>query len=116
VAISPYYYYPPDHTWRFGGPGETLMHKLGMFDRKSPLSLDGFENSGAARMPEYRAYIEDGETIVCSPHKVFGPQTNDLVLQLRKQRRDQIVLAGMSAHLCVESDNLQSCNERFRGF
>ena len=38
-----------------------------------------------------------------SPHKVYGPETNDLVLQLRKRGPDKVVLAGMSAILCVES-------------
>ena len=33
VAISPHYYYPTDHGWRFSGPLEKLMHKIGMFDR-----------------------------------------------------------------------------------
>jgi nicotinamidase-related amidase len=37
------------------------------------------------------------------PHKVWGPQTNDLVLQLRKRRVNQVILAGMLANLCVES-------------
>ena len=40
---------------------------------------------------------------MCSPHKVFGPESNDLVLQLRKRGIDQVILAGMSANLCVES-------------
>ena len=35
VAISPHYYYPTDHGWRFGGPLEKLMHAIGMFDRPS---------------------------------------------------------------------------------
>ncbi len=103
VAISPHYYYPYDHTWKFGGPLELLMHKIGMFDRKSPVSLAGFENSGADFMPEYKPYIEDGKTIIASPHKMYGPEANDLMLQLRKQRVDQVILAGMSANLCVES-------------
>ena len=38
-----------------------------------------------------------------STHKVWGPQTNDLVLQLRKRRVNKVVLAGMLANLCVES-------------
>jgi nicotinamidase-related amidase len=38
-----------------------------------------------------------------SPHKVWGPQTNDLVLQLRKRGISKIILAGMLANLCVES-------------
>jgi nicotinamidase-related amidase len=34
---------------------------------------------------------------------VFGPQTNDLVLQLRKRGISGIILAGMLANMCVES-------------
>ncbi|MCP4327395.1 MAG: cysteine hydrolase [Alphaproteobacteria bacterium] len=103
VAISPHYYYPTDHGWQFGGPLEKLMHAIGMFDRKGPLDLDGFVDSGADFMPQYKPYIEDGQTIVASPHKVYGPENNDLVLQLRKNRVDQVILAGMSANLCVEA-------------
>jgi nicotinamidase-related amidase len=40
---------------------------------------------------------------VVNPHKVWGPQTNDLVLQLRKRRINKVILAGMLANLCVES-------------
>lgn len=103
VAISPHYYYPYDHKWKFAGPLEILQHKLGMFDRRGPLTLEGFKGSGAEFMPELKQYIEDGQTIICSPHKLYGPQANDLVLQLRKQRIDQVILAGMAANLCVES-------------
>ena len=35
--------------------------------------------------------------------KVYGPEQNDLVLQLRKQHIDQVLLAGMSANLCVQA-------------
>lgn len=103
TAVSPHYYFPHDHGWKFEGALEKLMHKIGMFDRKGPLDVTDFENSGADWMPQYKQYINNGKTIVSSPHKVFGPETNDLVLQLRKQGIDQIVLAGMSANLCVES-------------
>ncbi|MGG7568493.1 cysteine hydrolase [Rhodovulum sp. DZ06] len=103
VVISPHYYYPQDHRWQFEGALERVMHGIGMFDRAGPLSLEGFEGSGADWMPQYRKYIEDGETIVCSPHKVYGPEQNDLVLQLRKIGIDKVILAGMSANLCVES-------------
>jgi hypothetical protein len=57
VVISPHYFYPYDHTWKFGGPLEVLMFEVGMFDRKAPLSVEGFENSGADFMPEYKPYI-----------------------------------------------------------
>ena len=103
VAISPHYYYPTDKGWRFEGALEKLMHKIGMFDRPSAYNMTGFDNSGADFMPEYKRYIHDGKTIVTSPHKVYGPEQNDLVLQLRKNHVDQVILAGMSANLCVES-------------
>jgi nicotinamidase-related amidase len=103
VAISPHYYYPHDHTWKFEGVFEHLQHKLGVLDRRGPLTLEGFRGSGADFMPELKPYIEDGKTIICSPHKMYGPQINDLAFQLRKQRVDQIILAGMIANLCVES-------------
>ena len=103
VFVSPHYYYPTDHGWHFEGALEALMHKIGMFDRKDALSLEGFEGSGADWLERYKPYIQDGETIVTSPHKVYGPETNDLVLQLRKRGVDQVILAGMSANLCVES-------------
>ena len=103
VAISPHYYYPTDHGWKFGGPLEKMMHAIGMFDRKGSLSVDDFEGSGADFMPEYKPYIYDGKTIIASPHKIYGPEANDLNLQLRKARIDKIILCGMSANLCVQA-------------
>ncbi|CAD6558424.1 cysteine hydrolase family protein [Paraburkholderia sabiae] len=103
VAVSPHYYYPYDHHWHFGGPLEKVMHNINMFERKSPISLDGFEGSGADFLEQYKPYLLDGKTIIASPHKVYGPETNDLVLQLRKKGVSQIVLAGMAANLCIES-------------
>ena len=79
------------------------MHKIGMFDRKGPLDTEEFQGSGADWLARYKPYINDGATIVTSPHKVYGPETNDLVLQLRKQGIDKVIIAGMSANLCTES-------------
>lgn len=101
--VSPHYYYPTDHKWEFGSPGEHFMHDSGMFARKGQYTMEGFENSGADFMPEYKPYIFDGKTVITSPHKVFGPETNDLVLQLRKRKIDQVILAGMAANLCIDS-------------
>jgi len=103
VFISPHYLYPADQAWRFGGAVERMMLEGKEFFRPDPLSLAGFTGSGADWLDRYKPFIEDGETIVVSPHKVWGPQTNDLVLQLRKRHINKIVLAGMLANLCVES-------------
>jgi len=103
LFVSPHYYYPHDHEWGFGGPLEKMMHATGMFDRADPLEVDDFTGSGADWLERYRQHIEDESTVVTSPHKVYGPQTNDLLLQLRKRGIQRVILAGMSANLCVEA-------------
>ena len=103
VFISPHYYFPTDHGWQFGGAVETMMHAINMFDRKGALTTEEFEGSGADWLEQYKPLINDGKTVVTSPHKVYGPESNDLALQLRKRGIDKVILAGMSANLCVES-------------
>jgi nicotinamidase-related amidase len=103
VFVSPHYYYPTDKGWQFEGALETLMHAIGMFDRTGQLDVEGFENSGADFLARYKPLINDGKTIVASPHKVYGPENNDLLLQLRKRGIDRVILAGMSANLCTEA-------------
>lgn len=103
VFISPHYFYPTDQGWKFNGPLETDEVASGMFARKGVLNLEGFEGSGADWLERFKPYIEDGKTIVVAPHRVFGPETNDLVLQLRKRRISQVILGGMLANMCVES-------------
>ena len=103
LFVSPHHYYPQDHKWGFGGPLEKLMHGIGMFDRESPYDMAGFDGSGSDFMPEYKDIILDGETIITSPHKVYGPEQNDLVLQLRKRGISKVILAGMSANLCTQA-------------
>ncbi len=113
VFVSPHYYYPHDHTWRFEGALETLMHDINMFNREGPLNVETLEGSGADWLSRYKPYINDGKTVVVSPHKVYGPDSNDLALQLRKAGINQIVLAGMSANLCVESHMRNLIEEGF---
>lgn len=103
VFISPHYYYPTDKAWQFGGTLENMMHEIDMFARTGPLDLAGFDGSGADWLERYKPYLNDGKTVIASPHKVYGPENNDLVLQLRKRGISKVLLAGMSANLCVES-------------
>lgn len=103
VFISPHYYYEHDHKWKFEGALEVLMHNIKMFDRTGALSVEGFEGSGADWLEPYKEYIEGSNVVITSPHKVYGPESNDLALQLRKRGYSKIILAGMSANLCVES-------------
>jgi nicotinamidase-related amidase len=103
IFISPHYFYPSDKGWKFNGPLETDEATAGFFGRKGILNLDGLKHSGADWLERFKPYIEDGKTIVVAPHKVWGPETNDLVLQLRKRKIDKIILGGMLANMCVES-------------
>ena len=102
VAVSPHYFYPTDRQWRFGDPLERFMGDVGMFARQGAYTVDGFAGSGADFLPAYHDHIHDGHTVVASPHKIVGPESNDLVLQLRKRGVNQVILAGMAANLCVE--------------
>jgi len=102
VAVSPHYFYPTDQQWQFGDPLEKFMSAAGMFARRGAYTTDGFAGSGADFLPAYRHHIHDGRTVIASPHKIVGPESNDLVLQLRKRGVNQVILAGMAANLCVE--------------
>lgn len=103
VFISPHYFFPTDKGWKFNGPLETDEARGDVFRRSGQLTLEGFKNSGADWLDRFKPYIDDGKTVVASPHKVFGPETNDLVLQLRKRGISRIILGGMLANMCVES-------------
>ncbi|MGO4272752.1 isochorismatase family protein, partial [Paenibacillus sp. TAF58] len=95
VFISPHYYYPHDHKWEILSVGEKMMHDLKLFDVDGP-QTEVPQSSQADFLELYKPYIEDGKTIVTSPHKIFGPESTDLVLQLRKRGFSKVLLAGMN--------------------
>ena len=85
------------------GVVEHMMLDDKEFFRPDPLGVAGFSGSGADWLERYKPFIEDGKSVVVSPHKMWGPQTNDLVFQLRKRGMNKVILCGMLANLCVES-------------
>lgn len=104
VLISPHYYYPSDHQWSAPGSAtEVLMNQISVFQRRGPLTLEGFGGSGADFPELFKPYIYDGRTVVLSPHKVYGSTTNDMLLQLRKRRIEKVIMAGPAGNLCVEA-------------
>ena len=80
-----------------------MMHAVGMFDRKGNLTTEGFDGSGADWHEPLKDLIERDDVVIASPHKVYGPESNDLALQLRKRGIDKVILGGISANLCVEA-------------
>jgi nicotinamidase-related amidase len=113
VFISPHYFYPTDKGKNFNAPLETDEVTSGFFARKGILNLDGLEGSGADWLERFKPYIEHGKTIVVAPHRVWGPETNDLVLQLRKRKISKIILGGMLANMCVESHSRELLEQGF---
>jgi nicotinamidase-related amidase len=104
VFVSPHYYYPHDHEWVAPlTPLEDLAHRIGLVDRRGALTLNGFEGSGADFPDRYKPYLFSNNTIVTSPHKAYGTSSNDIILQLRRYRIEQIILAGPVGNLCVEA-------------
>ena len=92
IFVSPHCYTnKEDINWKFGGFIEKFMLKNKMF----------FTDFGCEIISELKEGLKDA--IVCSSHKIYGPQTTDLTLQLRKHCIDEVFVAGMSANLCVES-------------
>ncbi|MCH2067959.1 hypothetical protein [Shimia sp.] len=58
--------------------------------------MTGFESSGADWLESYKHYFEHNHVLVTSPHKVYGPGSNDVALQLRKKGINKVILGGMS--------------------
>lgn len=69
VFISPHYFFPSDSGWKFNGPLEADEAETKMFTRSGRLSLDGFSGSGADWLERFKPYIDDGKTVVVSPHR-----------------------------------------------
>lgn len=104
IFVSPHYYYPHDHKWVTPvTPLEDLAHRIGLLDRRGPLTLEGFGGSGADFPDRYKPYVFDENTIITGPHKAYGTSTNDMILQLRRNKIEQIILAGPVGNLCVEA-------------
>jgi len=93
VFYSPHEYRDAEYEeWEHLNTIDQIMFDTRMFD---------VAGDGADFVPEL---APDDNTFVLSPHKqLSGFWTNDVSTQLRQRGIDTLVLAGMSANLCVES-------------
>lgn len=103
LAVDPLVYTSLDGTWSNAGALQRQLLDMKALHRTSLADPSGFEGSGADFYDRYKPYIHDGNTIVVAPHKMYGPESNDLVYQLRSRNIDTVVLGGMVANLCVDS-------------
>jgi len=93
VFYSPHKYEDAEYeSWEHLNAIDQIMFDTRMFD---------VAGDGADFVPELEP---DDNTFVLSPHKqLSGFWSNDAQIQLRQRGIDTLVLAGMSANLCVES-------------
>ncbi|VTT86392.1 Isochorismatase [Halorubrum sp. DM2] len=93
VFYSPHEYGDAEYeSWEHLNTIDQIMFDTRMFDTAG---------DGADFVPELEP---DDNTFVLSPHKqLSGFWSNDVQIQLRQRGIDTLVLAGMSANLCVES-------------
>jgi nicotinamidase-related amidase len=103
LAVDPLVYATLDAKWSNAGVLQRQLLDMKALHRASLGNPKGFEGSGADFFDRYKPYIHDGETIIAAPHKMYGPESNDLVYQLRSRNIDTVILAGMVANLCVDS-------------
>lgn len=103
IFVSPHAYFPHDHRWKEPGALQKQLLELKVFERADPLYAKGLEGSGADILARYKPYMLNGDTVITSPHKVYGPDSNDLLLQLRSRDITTVILAGLAANLCTDS-------------
>lgn len=103
VFVSPHAYFAHDHAWQDPGALLKQLLQLKVFNREDAVYAKDLDGAGADFLARYKPYVLDGKTVVTSPHKVYGPDSNDLVLQLRSRGIDTVILAGLAANLCTDS-------------
>ena len=94
VFYCPHYYNDNEFaTWKHLNPIDKMMFDGKMFQ------------SGTWGAEFHPDLVPDDNTFVLAPHKALsGFWAGDAAIQLRQRNIDTIVLAGMSANLCVESN------------
>lgn len=103
LAVDPLVYTALDGNWINTGALQKQLLDMKALHRASVNDPKGFEGSGADYFARYKPYIKDGKTIEVAPHKMYGPESNDLIYQLRVRGIDTVVLGGLVANLCVDS-------------
>ena len=93
VFYSPHTYTEMDYAnWKLLNPIEQLMFDMDMF------------HQGTWGHDFHPDLVPDDNTVVMNPHKGFSNfHAGDAKMQLRQYGIETLIMAGMSANLCVES-------------
>jgi nicotinamidase-related amidase len=98
LFISPHYIYPHNYSWKFTGAEQEMLLKLRVYQKQND-----YTSVGADWVPSLKPYILANQTVIATAHKIASPQSNDLVYQLRQNRKEKVILAGVLSNICVES-------------
>ena len=102
LAVDPLVYTKLDINWSNAGTLQrTLLDMKALYSETTDMA--DLEGTGADFYEPYKKYIFDGKTLVVAPHKMYGPESNDLIYQLRANGVDTVILGGLVANLCVDS-------------
>lgn len=101
LAVDPLIYTALDGHWINPGALQKQLLDMKALHRKD--ASKGISGQGAAYYEAYLPYINDDKTIQVAPHKMYGPESNDLIYQLRSRGIDTVILGGLVANLCVDS-------------
>jgi nicotinamidase-related amidase len=104
IIHSPHWYYPTDLQWQVAPTAiADYLIGIGFCGRKDPVDLEGFHGSRSDYYEPFKKYLMDGKTCNCSPHKMFGCESNDVIKQLRMRKVEKVIMAGPVGNICLES-------------
>ena len=103
IFISPHYYFEHDKKWQHRGALQKTIHEIDMYRVENKQGKVDLTGTGADFLESLKEYIYHEGTTITSPHKVYGPESNDLVLQLRMQGIQTVLIGGLAANLCTDS-------------
>lgn len=116
LAVDPLVYGAMDAGRPHPGALQRQLLAMKALYLANPADRKAMEGSGADFFDRYKPYILDGKTLVAAPHKMYGPESNDLIYQLRSRGVDTVILGGMVANLCVDSHMRALMENGFRVF
>jgi nicotinamidase-related amidase len=103
LAVDPLVYTKVDIGRTGAGALQRQLLDMRALYHETATTTDEFAGSGADFYEPYKKYIHDGDTIIVAPHKMYGPESNNLIYQLRARGIDTVILGGLVANLCVDS-------------